>query len=287
MTFCSLCLNVLAEYRLMNYNNGQYSGDVVNGKPDGFGTWETGSWRAKTTYSGHWKNGLFDGYGTISFSDGSSYVGYWKKGKYDGKGTFSHLSKGVYQSGYFENGVYIGTSPRTTSNSYSASNKTSLGVSDNEVLRKGRKLLKNYEYYSSIRCLEPIANKNNAEAQHLIALSYLWLEKYEEWARWLKEAVNNNFNKAQFTLGLVYSFYKKYSSAKELFKKAYSNNHPVAKRAYNYVNDIVNGDKTYDDLLDLLEDEYGMSYEEDDVIDFAVEHLCNSIYINVIVNNGK
>ena len=76
-------------------------------------------------------------------------------------------------------------------------------------------------------------------------------------------------------------------TAKELFKKAYSNNHPEAKRAYNYVNDIVNGDKTYDDLLDLLEDEYGIPYLEDDVIDFAVEDLCNRIYINVIVNNGK
>src|ERR1700674_1110135 len=63
-----------------------YMGDFKNGYPDGKGKyiWKNGSW-----YEGFWKNGLFEGEGTLSKIDkpDSAVVltGFWKKGKYIGK----------------------------------------------------------------------------------------------------------------------------------------------------------------------------------------------------------
>lgn len=63
-----------------------YTGDFKNGYPDGEGKyiWKNGSW-----YQGFWKNGLFDGKGTlkkINTPDSMVIVsGFWKKGKYIGQ----------------------------------------------------------------------------------------------------------------------------------------------------------------------------------------------------------
>ncbi len=62
-----------------------YTGDFKNGYPDGQGkyTWKNGNW-----YEGFWKDGLFEGQGTlskISKPDSVVLTGIWKKGKYVGR----------------------------------------------------------------------------------------------------------------------------------------------------------------------------------------------------------
>jgi len=97
---------------------GTYSGNWVNGKRQGLGTFNyfsgcvySGEWERDMrhgngemtfvtgeTYTGHWFDDLFDGNGTLIYSrgeDGSvnSYSGTWKNGKKNGQGIF-HFSNG-------------------------------------------------------------------------------------------------------------------------------------------------------------------------------------------------
>ena len=39
-----------------------------------------------TKYIGHFRGGLYDGYGQLTKPEGESYVGQFKKGKMDGRG---------------------------------------------------------------------------------------------------------------------------------------------------------------------------------------------------------
>ena len=63
-------------------------GNFKNGYPDGHGkyTWKNGSW-----YEGFWKNGLFEGQGTLNKVNNNKpdiavvLSGFWKKGKYTGR----------------------------------------------------------------------------------------------------------------------------------------------------------------------------------------------------------
>lgn len=92
-----------------NANPGCISGDCQNG----FGTY---IWAPKThttgdTYTGFWKNGLMDGYGTYIWESGEKFIGTWVKGNYTGEGTYYALD-GTATWGYWENGVYSGTTPK-------------------------------------------------------------------------------------------------------------------------------------------------------------------------------
>ena len=54
-----------------------------------------------TMYSGDWKNGKYDGQGTITFPDGSMYVGTFKDGEYHGHGNLTlpdgRVLKGIWR----------------------------------------------------------------------------------------------------------------------------------------------------------------------------------------------
>ena len=57
-----------------------------------------------TTYVGEFQNGLPEGYGTFTYSDGAIYVGEFKNGKEHGKGTFRCWNHGSSYTGEFKNG---------------------------------------------------------------------------------------------------------------------------------------------------------------------------------------
>ncbi|MCL2343661.1 MAG: hypothetical protein FWC62_07180 [Firmicutes bacterium] len=60
------------------------------------------------TYSGELKNGRFDGYGTLGFQDGLRYTGNFADGRFSGKGEFSDAAKGWNFTGVFADGQVSG-----------------------------------------------------------------------------------------------------------------------------------------------------------------------------------
>ena len=64
---------------------GEYKGDVVDGIPNGHGTFTTkNDDNVEYTYEGEWKDGVFDGQGTTAWKDSESWVqtGTYKQGKF-------------------------------------------------------------------------------------------------------------------------------------------------------------------------------------------------------------
>ncbi len=136
---------------IINYANGdRYEGDFKAGKRQGFGTlahlsgkaeggaWENdklvaadpnirrvrecltgdcqnGKGRSRDLkgriYDGHFKHGLYDGFGTLYANDGR-YEGYFHKGVQHGKGTYYHKS-GHTDIGEWKQGRYENASMRT------------------------------------------------------------------------------------------------------------------------------------------------------------------------------
>ena len=69
------------------YDNGdKYSGNWVNGKQDGRGTY---TWAGGDKYEGDWKNGNRTGQGTYTWANGDKYEGDWKNSERTGKGAFT------------------------------------------------------------------------------------------------------------------------------------------------------------------------------------------------------
>ncbi len=66
------------------------SGCVTGDCENGFGiyVWPAGSEWTDDKYSGYWKDGKMDGYGTYQWHAGNKYEGHWTEGAQDGKGTF-------------------------------------------------------------------------------------------------------------------------------------------------------------------------------------------------------
>ena len=65
---------------------------------------------AEFTFTGNLRNGLFTGYGVMSFATGERYSGNFAAGRFDGEGTFSCASNdwsfyGIFQEGQITGGV--------------------------------------------------------------------------------------------------------------------------------------------------------------------------------------
>lgn len=85
-------------YARGNYDIGNYTGDMLNGKPHGYGTLEysnqtkyeigmpSGNWFKATKYTGYWVNGIRCGQGTFTFANGVQYEGVWNSDGYYFKG---------------------------------------------------------------------------------------------------------------------------------------------------------------------------------------------------------
>lgn len=85
-------------YARGNYDIGNYTGEMLQGKPHGYGTLEynnqtkyeigmpDGSWFKATKYTGNWVNGVRCGQGTFTFANGVQYEGVWNTDGYYFKG---------------------------------------------------------------------------------------------------------------------------------------------------------------------------------------------------------
>jgi len=79
-----------------------YMGEIKNKQPNGIGVAKYNNGHA-LRYAGSFLNGLYNGKGTMVFSDGSFLTGEWKNGKLNGKG--ANLTKnGNFYSGNFSDG---------------------------------------------------------------------------------------------------------------------------------------------------------------------------------------
>jgi len=65
-----------------------YTGEVINGVPNGQGKGVYYELTYPTTYEGSWKDGLPNGYGEITTNNGVSYKGSWKDSYTTQNGTF-------------------------------------------------------------------------------------------------------------------------------------------------------------------------------------------------------
>ncbi|CAG9333836.1 unnamed protein product [Blepharisma stoltei] len=102
-----------AKIVVKSYEDGEYKGEVKNGKRHGFGKfiWNNGSW-----YEGEWRNDLRDGEGITCFANGNIYEGEYKLDKKNGKGKFiwadgSRCHGDCYEGEFFDDakngfGVY-------------------------------------------------------------------------------------------------------------------------------------------------------------------------------------
>ena len=57
-----------------------------------------------TKYNGEWENGLADGKGVMTFSNGGIYDGQWKNDKYEGNGKLYSIRGHLIYEGSFKNG---------------------------------------------------------------------------------------------------------------------------------------------------------------------------------------
>ncbi len=89
-------------------DGGKYVGDWKNGMYDGQGS--LSSW-SNDMYVGKWKSGRYDGQGTFTFANGDRYVGEWKDGKHNGQGIEYRADGSVLKSGLYENGVLVRSAP--------------------------------------------------------------------------------------------------------------------------------------------------------------------------------
>lgn len=94
-----------------SFSNYDYTGQLLNGQPDGYGkaTYSSGD-----RYEGYWSNGLKEGNGTYTWKDGDHYTGPFKKDKMHGKGTYYWDSGERYEGDFVNdevkgNGVFYYT----------------------------------------------------------------------------------------------------------------------------------------------------------------------------------
>ena len=84
---------------------GTYTGEALNGVPNGEGTFiHEGN---EITYTGDWKNGTFNGQGSLTYSDGKWEEGTYKDGKRNGW-VRRYDSKSSYKDNIYDNGGKYG-----------------------------------------------------------------------------------------------------------------------------------------------------------------------------------
>ena len=93
----------------------RYTGPKNNhGQPDTTGTDEIGimKYPAKhhyVSYSGQWKNGEFEGHGTVMFKCGDTYTGSFKNSELNGRGVYTFLDGQVLDGEFVDDVIAKGT----------------------------------------------------------------------------------------------------------------------------------------------------------------------------------
>ena len=100
---------IIDELKINNTNNqqelkfkeGKYVGQVINGIPEGKGTWYATKEPSKgERYAGDWRNGKKEGKGIYYYNSGNIYKGDFKNGKKDGKGIFYYNNGDRFEGDY-------------------------------------------------------------------------------------------------------------------------------------------------------------------------------------------
>jgi hypothetical protein len=125
------------------FDRGTYAGSWVNGKPDGKGCHIQKLSYDEFVRDGEWRDGLFTGYGSYKYPDGSVYNGEWRDGKRNGKGNHKHGS--CRSEGLWSNDMLIGKGKKTYLDG-------SVYTGDFDInLRSGQgKYTKSYKSYDSV-----------------------------------------------------------------------------------------------------------------------------------------
>jgi hypothetical protein len=90
----------------MTYRDGEvYFGTWKDGQPDGFGEVKGGS--DGLAYKGGFREGLYEGQGSLTSGDGFAYEGRWKSGLMNGKGVARYAGGDSYVGGFL-NGLRDG-----------------------------------------------------------------------------------------------------------------------------------------------------------------------------------
>ena len=97
-----ICRNVSFEYT----NGNRYQGDMVRGKPHGFGRMDYADNDDDILYyEGEWQHGLHEGFGKKIWMDNMWYNGQWKNGMMHGQGKY-HVNDVDIMEGLFEEDVF-------------------------------------------------------------------------------------------------------------------------------------------------------------------------------------
>lgn len=88
------------DYGTIAFREGIYTGDLVDGMPDGLGKLVLNSGES---YSGGFSEGEFNGKGVYKYNDGTSFDGMWFEGEINGEGTW-HFADGSFIYGEFIDG---------------------------------------------------------------------------------------------------------------------------------------------------------------------------------------
>ena len=75
------------------YTNGTYRGEISDKKENGYGTL---TWNDGSKHVGQYRDGKADGYGILTFSNGDKYKGQYKDNEENGFGTYTFASGSVY-----------------------------------------------------------------------------------------------------------------------------------------------------------------------------------------------
>ena len=93
-------------YQSKTYTNGDsYFGQLINGVPSGFGTYDFK--KSGDKYEGYFFDGLRHGSGKYTFKNGSYFIGYYKNGKRDGTGKEYNSAGTIVLEGTWSDGVLL------------------------------------------------------------------------------------------------------------------------------------------------------------------------------------
>ena len=90
----------MEESAVLELDNGdifQYTGNFINGKPNGRGraTFKKNG-EYKGEYKGNWKDGKMHGRGIYTYKNGDVYDGDWENGKKHGRGRYTYKNGKIY-----------------------------------------------------------------------------------------------------------------------------------------------------------------------------------------------
>lgn len=125
-SLAGICLSSCEE-KQTEYDGGIYTGESINGVPEGYGIWKgenkiyQGFWKkgkrcgqgiltyGDYTYRGAFADNKFNGVGVLSLGDSIVYRGSWKDGKYDGEGIMKDSLNREVEGLWKEDSIMIGT----------------------------------------------------------------------------------------------------------------------------------------------------------------------------------